>query len=177
MPSKKYCFDVAAQLLKAASKLIAAFSFFLVFGISWSYAQAPNISYSSPQVYNPFIPIPSLSPGNTGGAIPVPTPIAEVTASAAILCMTVDTAKSFYVGTSGSGVITRITGNVKVSLGTGLSNPSGVAVDPSGNVFVADNGHNAIKEILASNGTTNTLLSATAPKAWRLMQRAPFIFV
>jgi sugar lactone lactonase YvrE len=45
------------------------------------------------------------------------------------------------------------------TLGSGFSSPSGVAVDGSGNVFVADAGHNAVKEIVAAGGytTVNTL--------------------
>src|SRR5258706_11821927 len=44
-------------------------------------------------------------------------------------------------------------------LGSGFSNPEGVAVDASGNIFVADVGNNAVKEILAAGGytTINTL--------------------
>jgi sugar lactone lactonase YvrE len=37
-----------------------------------------------------------------------------------------------------------------VTLGTGFSAPSGVAVDAGGNVFVADQNNNAVKEVLAS---------------------------
>jgi len=46
-----------------------------------------------------------------------------------------------------------------VTLGSGFFNPSGVAVDGSSNVFVADAGHSAVKEILAAGGytTVNTL--------------------
>ena len=49
------------------------------------------------------------------------------------------------------------------TLGSGFSLPNGVAVDGSGNVFVADYGHNAVKEILATGGytTVNTLGSGS----------------
>jgi NHL repeat len=45
------------------------------------------------------------------------------------------------------------------TLSSGFSNPSGLAVDRSGNVFVADTHDNAVKEILAASGyaTVNTL--------------------
>ena len=45
------------------------------------------------------------------------------------------------------------------TLGSGFSFPDGVAVDGSGNVFVADTGNSAVKEILAAGGytTVNTL--------------------
>jgi sugar lactone lactonase YvrE len=48
-------------------------------------------------------------------------------------------------------------------LGSGFSTPYGVAVNASGNVFVADSGNNAVKEILAAGGyvTVNTLSGAS----------------
>jgi hypothetical protein len=39
------------------------------------------------------------------------------------------------------------------TLSNGLNNPTGVAVDGSGNIYVADPGSNAVKEILAVNGS------------------------
>jgi len=44
-----------------------------------------------------------------------------------------------------------------VTLGSGFINPHGVAVDAAGNVYVADYGNNAIKEIPAGGGTPVTL--------------------
>ena len=46
-----------------------------------------------------------------------------------------------------------------LTLGLGFRAPAGVAVDGSGNVFVADTGNSAVKEILASNGLIVTLAS------------------
>jgi sugar lactone lactonase YvrE len=43
------------------------------------------------------------------------------------------------------------------SMGSGFSHPFGVAVDGSGNVFVADFSNNAVKEVLAADGTVHTL--------------------
>src|SRR5258705_511816 len=43
------------------------------------------------------------------------------------------------------------------TLGSGFSLPQGVAVDASGNLFIADNGNNAVKEIVAAGGTVTTL--------------------
>src|SRR4051812_32516487 len=50
------------------------------------------------------------------------------------------------------------TGTV-TTLGSGFSLPFGVAVDGSGNVFVADSNNSAVKEIVAAGGytTVNTL--------------------
>jgi DNA-binding beta-propeller fold protein YncE len=44
-----------------------------------------------------------------------------------------------------------------IVLATGFKQPTGIAVDSQGNVFVADRQNNAVKEILASNGTTVTV--------------------
>lgn len=40
-----------------------------------------------------------------------------------------------------------------IPLGSGFSAPTGVAVDRSGNVFVADTGNNAVKEIVAADSS------------------------
>ncbi len=47
----------------------------------------------------------------------------------------------------------------EATLGNGFSSPAGVAVDGTGNIYVGDWGHNAVKEILAAGGytTVNTL--------------------
>ncbi|HWZ01536.1 MAG TPA: hypothetical protein VNX17_10665 [Edaphobacter sp.] len=43
------------------------------------------------------------------------------------------------------------------SLGSGFNGPGGVAVDASGNIFVADTGSSAVEEILASSGYTSVI--------------------
>jgi DNA-binding beta-propeller fold protein YncE len=59
------------------------------------------------------------------------------------------------------------------AVGSGFNQPSGVAVDASGNLFMADSSNNAVKEILAVNGiippTTPSVYWAAAsssPRAW-----------
>lgn len=43
------------------------------------------------------------------------------------------------------------------SLGSGFNSPGGVAVDASGNIFVADTGNSAVEEILASSGYSSVI--------------------
>lgn len=43
------------------------------------------------------------------------------------------------------------------TVGSGFNRPSGVAVDASGNIYVADESNNAVKEILAASGFTTTV--------------------
>ena len=53
-------------------------------------------------------------------------------------------------------------------VGSGFNNPLGIALDGSGNLFVADQGNNAVKEVVAAGGyaTVNTLGSGfTGPTA------------
>jgi sugar lactone lactonase YvrE len=46
---------------------------------------------------------------------------------------------------------------------TGLSNPTGVALDSGGNVYIADNGHSAIKKWTATSNAVSTLISLPGP--------------
>jgi streptogramin lyase len=61
-----------------------------------------------------------------------------------------------YVNGTGLGPQVTFSPGTQSTLGSGISFPGGVAVDGSGNVFVADASNNAVKEILAG-GTVNTL--------------------
>jgi sugar lactone lactonase YvrE len=49
------------------------------------------------------------------------------------------------------------TGDGGLATAATLSNPSAVAVDPSGNVFIADTGNNAIREVSAERGFIDTI--------------------
>ena len=49
-------------------------------------------------------------------------------------------------------VVDRAEAQSVVTLGSGFNQPQGVAVDNSGNVFVADTANGAVKEILAAGG-------------------------
>jgi len=123
------------------------------------YAQAPHISYSSPQVYMVSTTISPLAPVNSGGAVPVPTPVILAGALHNPTGITVDVAGNVYVAENGANAVKKIPvgGGSVVALGSGFTQPTGVAVDASGNVYVADNGNNAIKEIPAGGGAIITL--------------------
>jgi len=63
--------------------------------------------------------------------------------------LTVTQAGSTYVA---AGAVTTL-------VSTGLNRPSGVAVDATGNVYIADTFHGAIKEWMPANNTVTTLVS------------------
>ncbi len=69
--------------------------------------------------------------------------------------------------------------NIQSVLGSGYGNPAGVAVDASGNVFVADVATSAVTEILAAGGytTVNTLGSGFANPSSVAVDGAGNVFV
>ena len=62
------------------------------------------------------------------------------------------------------------------TIGSGFSLPSGVAVDAAGDVFVADTGNNAVKEVLP-DGTIKTLGSGFNPPYGVAVDAAGNVFV
>ena len=114
------------------SKLLL-FAMLLLTGLG-GWAQAPIISYPGNQTYKVNKPIVTLTPVNKGGIVP-PTIYGQVTT---------------WVG---SGVF-----NANDGLGKAASfgNPTGVAVSPAGDVYVADASNNLIRKI-TSNGLVSTL--------------------
>jgi len=133
----------------------------MFFAVLGAYAQAPHISYASPQMYNPFVPITPLSPANTGGQIPGTNPITLGDVANDIHGIAVDTSGTIYVAEYNSTSITELKNNTFVTLGSTFLHPTGVAVDAAGNVFVADAGHNCVKEIPAGSKNINILFSIT----------------
>jgi sugar lactone lactonase YvrE len=61
--------------------------------------------------------------------------------------------KEIMAGTGGAAAGTVNSSSTVKSLGSGFNQPEGVAVDGSGNVFVADLGNNAVKEMVAVGGS------------------------
>ena len=98
------------------------------------FAQAPNISYQTPQIYNTNTLITPLVPTNTGGPVP-PAIYGQVSTLAG------SGAKG---STDGQGTAASFT------------NPIGVATDQSGNIFVADTYSHLVREI-TPGGLVSTL--------------------
>ena len=80
--------------------------------------------------------------------------------------MTFDSSGNAYVVSSVAGTVTKITpsGTATVLGFTGLSSPAGVAVDSSGNVYVADYGNSRIEE-LSTAGVQSQYMSFYLPRA------------
>jgi len=87
---------------------------------------------------------------------------------------------SVHLSGTGTGPLVTFPSNTTINtLGSGFSNPMRVVVDGSGNVFVADHYHNAVKEILAAGGytTVNTVGSGFGHPAGVAMDGSGNIFV
>ncbi len=100
---------------------------------------APVISYSTPHSYTVGSAIAALSPTNSGGAVPAIVPGVTTLAGSGLSGSAngTGTAASFYT-------------------------PSSVAVDGSGNIFVADSYNHMIRKITAE-GIVTTLAGNTTP--------------
>ncbi|WP_166727778.1 cadherin-like beta sandwich domain-containing protein [Mucilaginibacter gilvus] len=155
-------------------------SCFLLIIAATGFAQAPNISYTTPQVYVLGKPITNLVPANSGGAVPA-TIYSNVTTFAGNgtagfvndvglaarfqepYAIASDAAGNIYVADYANNAIRKVTpaGLVSTFISTGLSSPGGVAVGADGNIYIADTGNQLIKKatpagvvtIIAGNGT------------------------
>ena len=147
------------------------------------FAQAPNISYSTPNnIYTVGFAIPALSPTNTGGAIPasasvVTTLVASGAGLANPQAITSDIAGNIYVADANNNKIRKVTpagvmttlagsGAAGFANGTGaaaqFSAPDGLVYDGAGNLYVADAGNNRIRKIVIATGVVTTFAGTGA---------------
>jgi sugar lactone lactonase YvrE len=95
--------------------------------------------------------------------------------------LAVDSSRNIYIADAGNqeiALVTNSTGLLTVFAGTGLPgfspdgsaatsaqmrSPQGVAVDSSGNLYIADTGNNCIRKITASSGTISTIAGVSVP--------------
>jgi len=105
-----------------------------------AFAQAPVISYQTPQVYTTNTAIAALAPTNAGGAVPP----------------------------NAYGQVTTFAGNGNIGSADGLgatarfNDPRGLAVDNANNIYVADNGGDKIRKITPAGLVTTVAGSGTA---------------
>lgn len=122
--------------------LLTTVVFIILFDVNLSFAQAPNISYPTPQHYTVGTTLTPLSPDNKGGNVPANT----------------------------YGLVSAFAGNGKNGSANGqgpgenFKLPVGITTDKTGNFYVADGGNSSILKIdPAGTVTTLTLHFASPP--------------
>ena len=122
---------------------------------AYSVGQSCTVSYT----FNP------LHPGLRLGGITLTDPTGKVLGMTYLTGTGVGPQAAFADTTSGVYLP-----SAQGILGSGFSHPAGVAVDGSGNVFVADLANHAVKEIVAAGGYTTVkpwAADSETPMAWR----------
>jgi len=167
------------------AKLTLACCSFLLLGQA-SYSQAPNINYQSPQTYTAGVPIKPLILTNTGGAVLAGT-YGQVNVLTSLASygsfpggVALDASGNIYVAGAGNHLILKVTpaGVTSVFAGSGLAGsangtgtaasfnyPTGIAADALGNVYVVDQGNNAIYKITPAGVVTTFAGSGAAGAA------------
>ncbi|WP_186292572.1 T9SS type B sorting domain-containing protein [Mucilaginibacter corticis] len=148
-------------------------------------AQAPNITYETPQIYKINTTISPLKPANTGGAVPAAIYGQVGTFAGGRAPVTYDSegtdagfnfpsgitvsGANIYVSDYGSGAIRKITPDANVTTIAGNNNnsqPSGIVADSHGNLFITNFNANTILKttinggpisVFAGNGSSGSL--------------------
>jgi len=120
-----------------------------------SNAQAPTLSYSTPQTYPVGTAISPLTPASSG--------VGGFTTNSAVVAsgftvpyaVAVDASGNVYVADKGNSAIMKIPvgGGSPLPVASGFGSPTGVAVDAGGNLFVADGGAHTLSKISAGTST------------------------
>lgn len=163
-------------------KLLPALIFLLVFAsLNQLLAQAPAFNYGSAKTYPAGTVITPVVPTNTGGAIP-----GDLYGQASTVYNTqyrygagivMDAAKNIYYSDFNQHTIRKLTpaGVSSIFAGSGVAgftngkgtaasfnNPKGLAIDASGNLYVADGNNHAIRKITKA-GVVTTLAGNIVP--------------
>ena len=80
-------------------------------------------------------------------------------------------ADTVYIASQSNGAVTAydaVSGAVQIQIASGLNNPTGLAVDRSGNLYINDFGNSVIRKYAVSTGTLSTFATLPAGRlAWR----------
>lgn len=137
-------------------------------------AQAPNITYQTPQIYKINTTISPLKPANTGGAVPAAIYGQVSTFAGGRAPVTYDSqgtdagfnfpsgittsGANVYVSDYGSGAIRKITPDANVTTIAGNNNnsqPSGIVADSHGNLFITNFSANTILKTTINGGSVS----------------------
>ncbi|HEX3385212.1 MAG TPA: alkaline phosphatase PhoX, partial [Mucilaginibacter sp.] len=177
--------------LRLCQKKFLVITWLLILSGLKSLAQAPVISYPTPQAFPLYKTITPLPPQTGGGPVPANAYGLVTTFAGGRAPVTFDatgTGAGFnlpsgiafapngtiYVSDFGSGAIRKITPAAVVTTINNVSNPAGLTLDSQGNLFITDFQDNyvykitpgGVKSIYAGNGTPGAVNGAAAASSF-----------